>query len=771
MASKRSGLLGMLFLLLFALVWPFTGYSVPILLIWLGVMLVFLARKRSLKKNVEQAPKGSEPSAGFSISIRPYTDEGKGLTANCDDYWVPSGRSVQLYGFEIGGLIYFGSGLKAVAKDEVEPALVNPKLAIGREAGDCHIRLLSYWPSYYDAALDARLAYLNWLSTGRSAPQADIGYVFLYFYGLERRALHDAMSSQKAKEEIPQIRDEIQRLLSIYGGNGSFRAYAGSLLNLLKAREAEKSSFSIASASLSHGEMTFEHLLCLAKHCAERRPLPAELAFIWMKENPGYRLRSPAFRLPEEFEKLFIAKYTERFGDGMILPAIEAKLSIAHKTASPTFGYRGDVFSASTDLPDIRTLTEPLPMLAEIAEDCCDRLASYSRMMDKKATDAGTILRLPSILWPDQQRQKLGQLVQLIPKTGEPYITSFRSFRSYLPDIGEIDRRDILEIYRLLEEIDLGIQPDVRYGGTIPSADEQVAVFTLPKRKAVKGEQSSDYVAAALALRLSAAAALADGVVSDTEKSFLERELDSWSYLGLDERVRLRAALELFLIAPPKITGLKKHIEQLDHDARELLADFISNVVRVDSVIDPREVASLEKLYKLLGLDIQKLYSRMHLGAMEPVSITGPRSRGEGYKIPDPAVDMPQNRIRLDQQKIELLQRDTERVSGILSRIFVDDEGIGVAGPESNITGLQGDEADQTLMGLALADSSFLRFLLTRPQWPRAELEQLASGRKLFLDGTLESINERSYNLFDKPLFEGQDPILLDADIVKEVLK
>ena len=40
---------------------------------------------------------------------------------------------------------------------------------------------MGYWPSYSSISPEARAAYLGWLSTGKSDPQADIGYVFLYF--------------------------------------------------------------------------------------------------------------------------------------------------------------------------------------------------------------------------------------------------------------------------------------------------------------------------------------------------------------------------------------------------------------------------------------------------------------------------------------------------------------------------------------------------------------------------------------------------------------
>jgi hypothetical protein len=50
---------------------------------------------------------------------------------------------------------------------------------------------LNYWPWYSRIPPAARFAYVDWLAGGRSALPGDDGLLFLYYYGLERRALAD----------------------------------------------------------------------------------------------------------------------------------------------------------------------------------------------------------------------------------------------------------------------------------------------------------------------------------------------------------------------------------------------------------------------------------------------------------------------------------------------------------------------------------------------------------------------------------------------------
>lgn len=153
-----------------------------------------------------------------------------------DGCWIPAGQAVQIAGKAIpGGMLYVGKGLKPVmirnySSGTPEPALLNPALPVNFGKADYTMPGMSYWPAYAAIGPEARASYLAWLAQGRSDPQAYIGYVFLFFYGLERRILHDAQDSLKARAEVPVLLQEVERLLDVYGSNHSFAGYASRLL-------------------------------------------------------------------------------------------------------------------------------------------------------------------------------------------------------------------------------------------------------------------------------------------------------------------------------------------------------------------------------------------------------------------------------------------------------------------------------------------------------------------------------------------------------------
>ena len=122
--------------------------------------------------------------------------------------WVAPGDTVTVAGRQIGGMIYLGS-----TRDDWQPCgdpLIDPGLPVARVGSDVAGESMPYWPSYSDIEPRARAAYLDWLASGRSDERYSVGYVFLYFYGLERRFFVDS----PAEEEQRVLIDEVERLLS-----------------------------------------------------------------------------------------------------------------------------------------------------------------------------------------------------------------------------------------------------------------------------------------------------------------------------------------------------------------------------------------------------------------------------------------------------------------------------------------------------------------------------------------------------------------------------
>lgn len=706
-------------------------------------------------------------SVSASQRARPYTPQSR----KGDDFWIPHSKDAEIAGRKLGSLIYVGRGLAAVNGDDIEPALVDPKLSVSKRIRDCTERRLDYWSSYSYASSEARAAYLHWLATGRSDPAADIGYVFLYFYGLERRALHDGRTSSAAKGEILDIEQEVVRLLRIYGDNRSFLRYAQSFVDFLQARRCPEASYTRPPTPHTGQDLRFSDRLALAQCAADGKPLPAEWAHVWVTSNQSSALSMPARRCPAEFGQLFKSRYKEQFGEGIKLLKNRTRLKFDYRPASASFDGNEEDLSITVDVPDVSVLTAPLRKLEKIAEQVCDELSRYSRVIGKVPESAHSfegLAELPFSLWPEQHRTPIESIQEVIRRAGKPAAIPFEKFQSLIPGLTELTRAKYRSLSVSLGTARLGLEPDVRFGGRVPEPGSKVVLFSDDPDTA-GDEATAAYTAAALTLHLATAVIAADGETTDSEKGLLLEQFEHWLHLSESESRRLHAHLRLLLSQPPKLTGLKKKIEGLRVEARETLGDFLVRLAQADGNVAPEEIKTLQKVFKLLGLDPGFVFSKVHAAATEPVTLA-PASQPERgrYAIPRPPErKKPTPGLQLDAEKIARLQKDSERVARILAEVFA--ESTPAEETETEPESESDDVQAEQLLGLDPTHSALLRILISRKQWDREELEELASDRDLMLDGALEHINEASFDLLEIPMIEHGNPLMVNEEAAREI--
>jgi len=733
------------------------------------------------KKFGSQAPApGQDRPATVRVTVetgpRPVAQaftphEKQQLPRNADQIWLSAGKTTTVAGYQLsGGLLYVGTGLLDANGWRPEAALIDPSLPVDTSDDDYTVRRLGYWPSYSEATREARASYLNWLAKGRADPLADIGYVFLYFYGLERRALVDASRSVAARDELPAIVQEVKRLLAIYRANLSFLGYASSLVDILVAGSSRVDCLASPPSLSPLGRLTFEHKLCLGQISSLRKALSAEWAYIWLRGDPTTRLKTSAQRCPDEFKRAFLERYTQTFGEGMPLPQNKTRLKLLHLPASPSL-QGGTHLEKTLDLPDVTVLSSPMRKLQAIANECMSQLDTYSRFLGRnpdKAGSADALLELPFTLWPDEHRKPIEQLRTTISKAGKPLTTKFEKLQGLFPNWHDVNRQRYLSLSQALAEAGMGIEPDLRFGGKLPSSDETVVLFSDDAASTFQ-KPTSEYGAAALTLHLATSVSAADGDVGNEERQLLLHQLEDWLHLSDSSRRRLQAHLRLLLAAPPSLKNLKKRIEVLPLAAKQAIGEFLAMVAKADNDVTPAEVKMLEKIFKMLGLDVQSVYAMLHVTAERPVTVRPAAEAGAGHAIPrQPKPNEPG--FILDMGRIAALHAESEKVSAILGAIFTEESIQPESVPEPETQEAETIVTD-SVMGLDAEHTALVRLLCTRSEWTREELEELAQDRGILLDGALEYINEASFDTLEQPFCEGDDPVEINQEVVKEILQ
>lgn len=717
-----------------------------------------------------QATRRTDPSRNDSAAVQ---------RAAGDAVWAPAGQLVRVGGCSIsGGLIYVGRQLAATIGEGPDPALIDPGLGVDHKVPDYAGANMGYWPSYSTIAPACRAAYLQWLANGRHAPHAYIGYVFLYFYGLERRLLVDAQKSAAARSEREMLLAEVRRLIGNYGTNGSFRGYATDLLAFVTADDAQRQYLSSPPIRRDGWQMPFELRLGLGQLAADSRPLPADWALAWLRLHPEGWLRTPATRCPAEFDEVFTRRYKERYGAGLeVKPGSSAVLAESYRPASrgiPTW-YR----PAGYGVPDVASLSAPLAQLREIAGEACNDLDAYSRYLGRHPDGAGTVAALallpPGIERPaDAATQALlawaddslgaSDLVQV------PAVDLLTRWSAASPE-SRPGRSGAALLAHILESHGLGLEPDVRFGGAPPANQAPVVLF----RRATEpvSMPSEEYAAAAAMLQLGAAVAAVDGRVAAAEQDFLERRVIELFGLAEDERRRLRAHLVCSLAVSPTAATLRKRASLMPESQRRSTGELLVSLAASDGSIAPAEMDLVARLFDLLGLDRSDAHSQARVLRNEPLSpLRTEGARAPDYSLPQqaPSADSPSvDAVVLDPELIKTRLAESARAASYLAGIFTEDDAVADA---AAIPSGQGRTMtpDSQIAGLDEAHSALLSRLAGQLSWTRDDFGRIAAELGLLPDGALETLNEAAFEAVGEPVCEGSDPIDINRSAIEEML-
>lgn len=116
----------------------------------------------------------------------------------------------------------------------------------------------------------------------------------------------------------------------------------------------------------------------------------------------------------------------------------------------------------------------------------------------------------------------------------------------------------------------------------------------------------------------------------------------------------------------------------------------------------------------------------------------------------------------LDTDRIAAIQTDTAKVANVLGSIFgdADDDDIVEEEPVEPQSGLQGLDATHVAFTMELVQRTF---------WETDLYEQLAKRHNLMVDGSLETINEWSFERFDDQLIEAYEGYEINRDIAPKL--
>lgn len=705
---------------------------------------------------------GGEQSHGFRIK--------GGSVSRPTVRWILPGENRDIRNITIAGGFFYEGTTGRGGPESIDGCVVDPGADVSQDWGSTSSSPSSFRLSYRNLTAEQRRVYLEWLGSEREKSGISENYYRLYLYGFERRILIDAAVGKVAKEELRELVQELRRIVTFsddYSWQLHVRGlcdYAG-LLDSLPGRVYEQQAPEISGATY---QVPLNVRVAFGQAAADKKPVPVSWALAWAESDSMISRRTPVVRCPDEFRRAFLRKYKQRFGDGMTITANRTQLRV-QPNAMFTALSSAPVPGFLSGLPDISAISGPRKKLQSVVDECADELDAYSRYLGRNPESKGSIdanLLLPAELWSDDAITVISELSREVE--GGPVVTTFGKLLEWLKAPGDLSRDKVASLLSALAAAGIALEPDVRFGARTPKSDDSVALFAMPPSTDVP-KVSDSYIVGALMVDLAASIAMADGEATEVEIALISREVDAWSHLTAEERARLKAHNRVQLVQPSTMAGLKRKLEALTKEMKREIALFLVETANADGVVSPGEVKLLEKIYRLLEIDSQQLYSDLH----QNTHTAGQRELRRGDSS-DPRVGNAGVGIALDPARIAALQKETARVSAMLADVFVEEQPA-IQPPTVQPEVVEAEERDEgtqpvgNMIGLDETHSMFLRTLVSRASWSRVELSSVAVDLDLMLDGAIEQVNEAALDHWNEPITDGDDPVEVNQELAQRL--
>jgi tellurite resistance protein len=637
---------------------------------------------------------------------------------------------------------------------------------------------LPYWPSYSNADPAQRARYLQWLATGKNDPSISLGYVFLYFYGLERRALVDSADQGF-------VAAELNRLFKVYSHSRSFRNYTGAFRGFLLMSSIGTDARSWSELLLHNLDSPAEQRAALAWHAANDEPAGHGLARAIAAASPDATRGVVVKRAASEMAELFEIRFRNEFGEGARLEQGPLE-TVCYRAASATLQTTGAITKTVASVANARQLEATFVKLWNGCAQDLKKVGSAKRDGERELTGQAWAA-LPKELQEQYEHpdsDKWNTAIQKLKANDGIRLMSAKQLVA-LAGIRCGERATAAQLRTAAETakaLQYAIEPDPRVTGKGMLATAKVAVWptddaTPPAAKL--------WIPVSIMTALAMNVAMADGKYQAKEGEAVVRLVEEM--FTLDEQLRQRVtALRMVLAKSPSrvATLAKKLTESRSKRELEQVGRVLVVIAAVDGVISDGEHKSLKSLYKALGLSPSILAGALaksgaKLASDRLVVAAAAEIDAAGELLPG---QTPQARAGLDPEAIAALLAETREVAAMLAQVFERDDEDDDAGGQSTTTE-PGDPIDDEEPATAAAESgeafdgldrryhAVLQGLLAKQTWTKAEARSLVAEHSLMMGAVLETINSWSEQQYGDFLIVDEADWSIDQHIAKELDK
>lgn len=706
------------------------------------------SKKRDETGPSPAAQNSKDPAMGLRISV----EEGdyaisrrSGQVANC--VFHRKGEQVAIHGFTIDGLVYIGTrGRLAYG----EPAIIDPTLPATRSA---LADPLGYWPDYGALTPGQRGQYLGWLAGGRGHTD-ELGYVFLFFYGLERYVYRDAAqdSDEVRDSTLNHIVEEVVRLRQVFADNRSFDGYSSNLLDAIYVSFWPERIDERKKGLPTRTPVAASYAIIRQANEAGEQPLDADWALQWVL---GYGSVSRTKAVRDNYSlirAMFRHAYEGATSGGLIIPSCKRRagqLNFPH-AAQGLDDVASHTFAASWFSP--LELKRPLAQLEAIFANVMPSVRKLSKALATKQ-----LLEILSA-WPIDAPMDTSPQLSSIVSSLQSFLAKRESLTAtemgrlfQLPQDAKFTATQCRKIASALKTCGYALVPDPLFSPATLKPDDALCIYRGTRLAALSPEAER----VATAIRLGSILALADGELHDHEVATLRKRVES--HANAAERQYLHKYVDWNLTQSPGAAGLKKQIDQLKGDERHELADMLVEVAQADGALPKAEIRELEKLFSRLGLETAGVTEKLHGAAVSQ----GP---GSVAAVKPVSSRTSSSGVDIDMDALQAHANATREVQSVLSKIFEEEE---PEAPSTSDIEHARPASDAWHEGhLDNHHDALAAWLLTGDEWSMEEVARKCAELGLMPEGALTTINEAAFETLGDSLIEMGDPVEIYRDVL-----
>ncbi len=610
---------------------------------------------------------------------------------------------------------------------------------------------LNYWPNYNQINKTQQGFYIKWLSEGKPFVE-ELGYAYIYYYGLEYRAL---VEKQDLKDVLFEVIDLVKKFKRLRYGYDLI-VYLTLKINNFSADETNKLLVFFKNNKQFYIYNTAYQTII--KNLTPIEQYSVDFDSSQLNNDKYYAIHGKKYELLE----YYFNKVKETLDKTEMYTT---KQQIYYYRMAMGFYSINNLIEYDAIVPSAK-LKRLWNHARKIIRDEIKQTVKNFDGSTESLTEIEKLAYLPAKL-----RNNINYSFNNFD-FGEKTINNIETIANKLgfKIQDKATLRQSTLIVDACEALGYEIEPNANIDKKPYKKDSIVLIY---KNQYPKKLSPIDYQTASLFTDIGYQIALVDKELLQIEIAHIENYIKKEFSLSTSERYRLQMRGELLVHTKEINTSetIKKLIKILDDSGRETIAKYIISVAIADGIVKDSELKILQKIFKQLGLSEDYLNSALSelINKADDVVVVekGRSTKKKGSKIPTNIELDEKLELKLDTEKLEKIKINTSEIHNVLQEIFAEEQAEILKSESIEADNSEDDDKTEIENGL----QNIVNIIIEKENWTRNELLNVIQNKGMMLSSAIDEINEWSNEEFGDFLVEEDDDVYLVNEDVVNLIK